>query len=57
MSIQALEQTPEVRRSLTALGGVFAGFCGGLASMVPRHGTLPSIDGPLEDFPEDDQMP
>jgi hypothetical protein len=30
-------QPAEVLRSLTALGGVFAGFCGGLASIYRGH--------------------
>ena len=35
---RGLEPQPdEVLRSLTALGGVFAGVCGGLASIVQRH--------------------
>ena len=35
---RGLEPQPaEVLRSLTALGGVFAGFCGGLASIVLRY--------------------
>ena len=35
---RGLEPQPaEVLRSLTALGGVFAGFCGGLASICRGH--------------------